>query len=182
MKPDDNFLIRDAVPEDAADIARIHNAGWEYAYRGILSDEYLDSTLAKRMTTENIKKLTERLSSPNPGDIQIVAVAGNTQIVGMLFYELKNDKYKSGGIYVDPKVIGTRVGYKLFNEFIRRIHETGHEKFWVSAASANKTVKIYEKMGGIKIREFIDTVYGNIPVTQYEFNVQDLIKRFKLKG
>jgi len=37
------LIIRDAEPEDAADIARVHVDTWRSAYRGILPASYLKS-------------------------------------------------------------------------------------------------------------------------------------------
>ena len=41
------ITIRAAQPSDANRWEEIHAAGWEYAYRGILDDDYLDATKEK---------------------------------------------------------------------------------------------------------------------------------------
>lgn len=42
-----NPLLRQAVPDDAAAIARVHIASWQAAYRGQLPDQFLDSLSAE---------------------------------------------------------------------------------------------------------------------------------------
>src|SRR6266403_2809457 len=36
-------MIRPALPNDAAEIARVHVDSWHSSYRGLLADEFLDS-------------------------------------------------------------------------------------------------------------------------------------------
>jgi len=36
-------MIRPALPNDAAEIARVHVDSWRSSYRGLLADEFLDS-------------------------------------------------------------------------------------------------------------------------------------------
>ncbi|MGH9392119.1 MAG: ester cyclase, partial [Vicinamibacteria bacterium] len=43
----DPWEIRRATPEDAVAVARLHTESWRSAYRGYLSDEYLDERVRR---------------------------------------------------------------------------------------------------------------------------------------
>jgi ribosomal protein S18 acetylase RimI-like enzyme len=73
--------IRTAQLDDAAGIARVHETTWKEAYRGILSDAYLDGLSSKRLTTRWRASLEHRNEDL---DEQIfVAVQGKT-VIGFL--------------------------------------------------------------------------------------------------
>jgi GNAT superfamily N-acetyltransferase len=73
--------IRTAQLDDAAGIARVHETTWKEAYRGILSDAYLDGLSSRRLTTRWRASLEHRNEDL---DEQIfVAVQGKT-VIGFL--------------------------------------------------------------------------------------------------
>lgn len=55
--------VRSATPEDAPRIAALHAASWRIAYRGILSDSYLDGGIE----AERAAVWTRRLAAPESG-------------------------------------------------------------------------------------------------------------------
>lgn len=61
--------IRDATKSDAIQIAELHAASWRAAYRGMLSDAYLDGDLVG----ERIKVWTDRLTNPTPKQRVLIA-------------------------------------------------------------------------------------------------------------
>jgi len=49
MTESDGFKIRTAITEDAIEIANVHVAAWQYAYKGLLSEaELLSQSVSKR--------------------------------------------------------------------------------------------------------------------------------------
>ena len=71
--------IREANEADAEAIARLHAASWRIAYRGALSDAYLDGP----METERIKVWRDRFEMPAGNQYVAVAVSGE-QVVGFV--------------------------------------------------------------------------------------------------
>jgi GNAT superfamily N-acetyltransferase len=61
--------FRDVTLADAPRIAALHAASWRRAYRGMLTDEYLDTDLESDRTRVWI----ERLSTPNPKQRVVLA-------------------------------------------------------------------------------------------------------------
>ena len=69
--------FRDATLADAPGIAALHAASWRRAYRGMLSDEYLDNDLEADRTSVWIG----RLSTPNPKQ-RVVLAEVSDQLAG----------------------------------------------------------------------------------------------------
>jgi len=74
--------FRHAGPGDAEAVARLHAASWRGAYRGILSDEYLDGPIVE----ERLGVWRARLAEAGPGtssppDNQLVLLAEESGVV-----------------------------------------------------------------------------------------------------
>ena len=104
--------VRPAVPEDAYDVARVQVRSWQWAYRGLIAQSYLDSlapeTWAGRYTFG-------RMGIGLP--FTLVAVDGST-ICGLATTGLCRDEDLPNfgelmAIYVDPAHVGTGVGQVL---------------------------------------------------------------------
>jgi ribosomal protein S18 acetylase RimI-like enzyme len=66
-------ILRPARPDDALPIAALHAASWQSAYRGSLSDAYLDGPVE----AERQAVWAERFGAPVPGQIVILAEAAD---------------------------------------------------------------------------------------------------------
>ncbi|MCL2017584.1 MAG: GNAT family N-acetyltransferase [Alphaproteobacteria bacterium] len=179
MTQEKQIFIRDVIPADRPDINRINADGWEYAYRGIISDGLLDTML------EKIRNYTPRLagktSAENDYKIALVSTNSAGKITGFAIGGLgrsqtiseTNDVWILDALYVDPNVIGTGIGRKLFSEWARRAITAGAEKFIIRCASANKSCGFYDKIGCKRIAETTDPNFENKPVTFFEFDLKD---------
>ena len=141
--------IRPAQASDAVRWEEIHASGWEYAYRGILDDNYLDATKEKFRT--NISKTKEFLSDKN--GIKLVAINENGVIVGtmggIVSLSEKGEKiFDLQGLYLDPKYIGLGIGRKLVNAFADWVKQNGGQKFIIGCLEQNKSCGFYKKLGG----------------------------------
>src|SRR5437879_151675 len=107
------MLIRDATPEDAPAIARIHVASWQAAYRGQLPDELLDGLSVPR------RQEFWRVAAARPGHSLLVADEGGG-VAGFVSsaatQDLDGDPTSTGevrAIYVDPSAYGRGIGHGL---------------------------------------------------------------------
>ena len=69
--------FRDASVADAPHIAALHTASWRRAYRGMLSDEYLDTDLESDRTSVSVGRLT----TPKPKQ-RVVLAESSDQLAG----------------------------------------------------------------------------------------------------
>jgi ribosomal protein S18 acetylase RimI-like enzyme len=126
--------LRDAVLEDAGEIARIHVASWRTAYRGLIADAELDGLSVHERTAQWRERL--RL-----GVETFVAVDGDG-IVG--FCALRRDAdppaqpVEIGALYLDPAVLRQGVGTRLMHEALARLRGAGEPAvtLWVLAGNA----------------------------------------------
>ncbi|MCL2737240.1 MAG: GNAT family N-acetyltransferase [Alphaproteobacteria bacterium] len=180
MRDSMQIIIRDAVPEDAPDIARIHADGWEYAYRGIFGDAFLDAKIEEKRNA--VEKRRAIISEGTTDSIHIVATDADGKVVGyvlggkMSFSEMPEigKVWRPGAIYLDPAYIGRGVGRTLMREFARRVADAGGTRFMAACTTTNKAYGFYKKLGGRVIKE-IDAVkiLDNTPMTIFEFDVND---------
>lgn len=143
------ITIRPARASDAVRWEEIHADGWEYAYRGIIDDGYLDTSKEKFKT--NISKTKEFLSNKN--GIKLVATNEDGLIVGtmgglMSVSENGEKTFELQGLYLDPKYIGHGVGKKLVHAFADWVKQNDGQKFTIGCLAKNKSCGFYKKIGG----------------------------------
>ena len=144
-----NFNIRPANINDAEGIAKIHVGTWQFAYKGQLSDDYLDSLSVEKRT----ERWKEILNKPQLDNWSLVAEL-NGQIVGFCTVGKSRDEdadSKIGelwAIYIDPQYMDKGIGTALMNEGLKILKGKGFNKatLWV-LESNDKTRGFYEAKG-----------------------------------
>lgn len=76
MTVSDSLGFRIATQADAPGIAALHAASWRRAYRGMLTDEYLDGDLESERTSVWV----ERLTTPEPKQRVVLAEIGHQPV------------------------------------------------------------------------------------------------------
>jgi len=167
------ITIRPAQASDATRWEEIHAAGWEYAYRGIFEDEFLDG--AKEHFIKNTHKTAEFLSGKD--GIKLVAVDEASMVIGIMFGLINSEKkFELQGLYVDPKHIGGGIGKKLVQEFADWVKKNNGQQFVIGCLEANKSCGFYKKLGGTEIqRRMFREKYPEI-VFQFILNNNDIKK------
>lgn len=141
-----------AGPTDAAAVADLHAASWRSAYRGILSDEYLNGPIAP----ERRAVWRERFEHPRSG--QYVAIAEDSTALGGFICLYRHHDPQWGtlldNLHVLPEQQGKGIGRNLMGEAAR----------WCAAESANQQDQplylwviernapargFYERLGGV---------------------------------
>ena len=145
--------FREAGVADSSRIASLHAGSWRHAYRGMLSDEYLDIDLV----ADRAKVWAERLSAPRPKQ-RVVLAEINGQLAGFACAFGSNDP-KLGtlldNIHVSPEFQRRGIGAKLMNEIVSccKAELPGEGLFlWVLAANWHAR-HFYERLGGAIVNE-----------------------------
>jgi ribosomal protein S18 acetylase RimI-like enzyme len=130
------MTVRDAKPQDAAEVAGVHVRSWQAAYRGLFPDDYLDGLRAE-----------DRMAHYTFGDgrpdhpATIVAVAGDTICGFATTGPSQDDDAADAGevyaIYLDPHVWGRGIGRSLMAEARARLSRQGFAEviLWVLAGN-----------------------------------------------
>ncbi len=169
-----NFEIREFLPKDALEVAKLNNRVWRSAYAGIFPDIVFDKRDAE--VDEKAKKLAVKVDGIN----RFVAVDDDGKIVGMMFFSYKSKIEKFAGfgellvLYVDNFCQANGIGAKLFEFFKNCLKQNGVKKFCVGVLKDNKIGrKAYDKWGG-KVTDYETTFdkYGyKAQEVYYEFDV-----------
>ena len=137
--------IRNADPSDLSSVAEIHVASWQAAYRGIISDEILDSLSVKER--QQTWKEWIRL----PGSELFVASRGE-MILG--FCRLVHPDYSDDAdqyvelthLYLDPDAYGSGVGYALLQRAIKAAKARGSKGLFLWVLEENdRARRFYER-------------------------------------
>jgi ribosomal protein S18 acetylase RimI-like enzyme len=109
-----NFLVREAVPDDWRAIADLHLQSWRSAYREILTDEYLDD----EAPDERARTWRERIGSGVPPFRGTFVAERESQLVGFINVELQAEYAEKWGPRVEnlhshPECKGQGIGRRL---------------------------------------------------------------------
>ena len=108
-----SIAIREAVVDDAVELAAAHVASWQAAYRGLLPQALLDGLSAERRTATWVRALQDA------GCLTHVAVEPNGRVAGFIHAGASRDADcgdKVGeliAIYLRPELWNRGVGHQL---------------------------------------------------------------------
>jgi len=133
--------------QDAGDIIKVNKETWKTSYRGIVSDEYLDSL--DSLDEKRIGRSKKQIQDNNPYLIALV----NGKIVGMLMYgKSRDDKHTESGeinaIYVLKEYQGNGIGKKMFLEAVKYLVNENYDSMIIGCLAGNPSNNFYIKMGG----------------------------------
>lgn len=141
------MLLRDAVPEDALRVAKVHVRTWQIAYRGLMPDSFLEGLSVE----ERAKRYT--FGQSDAGIPQtLLAVEGDT-VLGFGTVGMGRDEDLAGqgevfALYVDPPHWGMGVGVKLMEGVRARLREQGSRAAFLWVLKGNERAnRFYERDG-----------------------------------
>lgn len=141
--------IREAEPKDAEGIAGVHVRSWQAAYRGQLTDDYLDGLKVEDRVDQHRRTLREPMPewrtwvAEDDGRLLGFAVTGPS--------EDADADPKTGevyAIYLEPDRVGTGAGRQLFQHAVDDLRGRGFHTatLWV-LESNERTRRFYEVAG-----------------------------------
>ena len=148
------MTIREAAPQDAFGIARVHVGSWRTTYPGIMPQEHLDAlSVADRERT-----WAETLRADGPDRTLVyVAEADNGEVVGFVAggrEKLGDPDFQSEiyGLYLLQSQQGRGLGRRLVQIFARRLFQEGYHTLLIWVNASNPARKFYEALGGVHAR------------------------------
>ena len=169
--------IRWAEPSDAPAIAAIHVRAWQAAYRGLLSDDYLDGL----SIPDREVKWRLALTAQRERQYALLALGKRRRPAGFASGGPCQDKGASSetgeiyAIYVEPDVVGTGVGRELFARATGVLQVRGFTSATLWVLEANERARrFYEAAGwwadGSVTHERIDC--QNLPTIRYRIDFE----------
>jgi 3-deoxy-manno-octulosonate cytidylyltransferase (CMP-KDO synthetase) len=161
-------VIRDATPNDVADVARVHVESWQQSFEGIAPDDYLNS-----MSVERRKEVFgQRLSEPSYR--LLVAEIPSRGIVGFIDFgtpDLENYGFDARiySFYLLPQYQRLGIGRSLFDRCFKMMSEDGFKSACLDTLEMSPYRRFYEKYGGEAVahdshklgdQDFATVIYG----------------------
>lgn len=141
------MMVRKASIEDVPRIAEIHVMGWRFAYRNIISEEFL---LKEMLVPKRIDAFT-RAMEERRGDIYVFEenrIVKAFMINGPCRDSDKPSSFELWGLYVDPFMVRQGIGTRLMQYCEGMALESGYKEvvLWVLEDNAIGR-NFYGKMG-----------------------------------
>ena len=152
-----------ASSQDAESIARLHAQSWRSAYRGMLSDDYLD----QRVEADRLEFWTARFASAPPDRRLILKALGDGKLLGFVCVLLDTEPEwgaRLDNLHVSPESKGTGIGYVLFNA----------AREWIASVSPGMAMHLWCVERNHVARRFYERQGGQIVETATRPVAQDL--------
>ena len=139
--------IREATAEDAFEYAANHIACWQAAYKGIISNEYLENMPIEQMAERN------RITLSEPGSFSYYYAQLNGRMIGRLVIgkcrdEDKPDQGEIAAIYLLEEFWGKGYGREMMEFSLSELKRKGYGEVLIWVLEDNNRARLfYEKCG-----------------------------------
>ncbi len=166
-----SVIIRKAEIEDAPGLANVHINSWREAYKGILSDDFLDD----RPLNFNSRLKMWRSILSKTQHITYLAEHDQYGVIGFAGAGKGRDERFNGygeifAIYLLKKFHGQGIGFKMLQECFRDLKNNDLSKVYLWVIDNNPTINFYERAAGVRCdykktetiggREIIEIAYS----------------------
>ncbi|GAB3529615.1 GNAT family N-acetyltransferase [Arthrobacter monumenti] len=168
-----DFVVRRAVEADARSIARVHVEAWQWAYRDLVPDDYLNSLDIDARTL-----IWEGMLQDTRGPRAHVAVV-STGVVGFVSAGPSRDEDASPGtgeieaIYLLPAHIGTGIGSCMWHSALAQLGEEGKTSVTIWVLDSNERGRrFYERAGMSPDGAVKDESLDGFPITEIRYRTE----------
>jgi GNAT superfamily N-acetyltransferase len=143
--------IREGVPKDVGAIAGIHVRAWQTAYRGQLTDEYLDG-----LKIEDRLEMHRGALSSAPPEYRMWVAEEDDRPVGFAVTAKSQDADADErtaevyAIYLEPDRVGTGLGRQLFAHAVEDLRERGFRTATLWVLETNERTRRFYEIAGWK--------------------------------
>ena len=141
--------IREAEPKDAKAIAEVHVRSWRAAYRGQLTDEYLDGLSVDERLEQHRRSLEEPRAewrtwvADDDGRVAGFAVTGPSEDA-----DAEPSTAEVYAIYLEPDRVGTGLGRGLFEHAVADLRERGFTVVTLWVLETNERARRFYEVAG----------------------------------
>lgn len=165
--------IREAISNDIDGIAYVHVESWKTTYKGLISDEFLDT-----ITVEARRKLWIRnFESPNKDEIMYVAEDEAGMIIGFANGGARRDpdRYDAElyALYLLKAYQGKGLGKQLIRSVAQNLMEKKYSSFMTWVLAGNPAINFYHSVGGESISR-IEAKIGNELLEEVKIGWKDI--------
>lgn len=150
-------MIREARPEDAAAIARVHVDSWRTTYRGLVPDEVLANLRYDERENNWIGILRDQTKFTYVADENGVVGFANGGPERSKTVDYDGELY---AIYLLESHQRRGIGRALVSAFAGRLAKEGYRSMLVWVLVDNPFRKFYEALGGVEVKRKKHRVHG----------------------
>ena len=166
--------IRDAKLSEAAAIATLHATSWMSAYRGLLSDEYLDNNLEG----ERKKYWLEKMPTIKDNEFVLVAELGG-ELVGFVAVLDQPDAGFDAlvdNLHVRPDLKGHGIGSELLRAVANRLLATHRNSFYLFVLQGNTSAENFYLAKGGTAMDILTHEFGGrvVKATRFAWQLEQL--------
>ena len=146
------LTLREGTEHDAAAIAQLHADSWRSAYRGMLSDEYLDN----RVHLERAALWQQRFSEQAEKPFFVILAETENELAGFAcVFPVEHPTYGAflDNLHVVPQRTGQGIGRRLLSAVAERLltdEGRGGLYLWVIERNA-RARQFYAKAGALEV-------------------------------
>jgi|SRR5215813_5164957 len=149
------MVFRDGTPSDAHAIAHLHAESWCLAYRGILSDHYLDQQVHADRLTGWQKRLPTTADASSSKMLLILALDSGKLLGFSCAFSEHDSSYGSylDNLHVAPGLTGRGIGSGLLRLTMERLRDSGSKSglyLWVLERNT-RARRFYQHHGATEI-------------------------------
>jgi GNAT superfamily N-acetyltransferase len=165
--------IRRAVEADAAAVAALHVRAWQWAYRGLLPDVYLDGLREQVPQRENMWR---RQLQGVPPDRPVWVAERGGEVIGFCNTSPARDDEEATAevqaLYLAPEVVGTGVGAALMRRALADLRERGYQAVVLWVLDTNSRARRFYEKGGWQAdgAEKTETIW-EVPVREVRYRI-----------
>lgn len=165
-------MIRKAVVQDAAGIARVHVESWHETYTGLVPDE----VLAGMTNYERRFAMWQRVTADDNQHTFVAVV--DDEVIGFVNGGKARDEFEGYdgelyAVYMLKSQHGKGLGRKLVQAFAKAMLESGYKAFYLWVFPNNPTRYFYEHLGGKFLQEKDFEMAGAI-LQEYAYGWSDI--------
>jgi len=141
--------IREAEPRDARGIAEVHVRSWQAAYRGQLTDDYLDGLSVEERLEQHRRSLEQPRAewrtwvADDDGRVGGFAVTGPSEDA-----DAEPSTAELYAIYLEPDRVGTGLGRGLLDHAIADLRERGFTVVTLWVLETNERARRFYEVAG----------------------------------
>ncbi len=147
-EPPEGVTVREAGPDDARAVARVHVDSWRGAYADLLPRAVLDG-----LSVEHRAARWRRVLDPSSPDRVMVAeevgrIVGFAHVGPHHDSDLGSDRGMLAALYVDPGWWGSGVGGRVHDAGLERLASDGYERVVLWMLSTNRRAAAFYRRRG----------------------------------
>lgn len=162
------ITYRKAEIADCEEISKVYAESWRSAYKGLISQNYIDSITDNRWTDKMIKSLLQN-------EYFSLCAEDNGKVIGNIqFGKSREDDMPAYGeiisLYILPEYLGQAVGYNLLCKAIDVIKQQGFKNIYLWAMNGNiRADKFYTRNGFVKTQDIKEIEIDKQKVICYKY-------------